>query len=148
MAKKRGFFGSHFQFSRWMGMSELKSNAAGIKQLMRDLTKKEAPEFKETFEEAIQRLNLTNDDVNKRALSFLKISMIYLFFAFCLCLYAIYLYFNNDVMGALMCLPIISVLLSFFFKEHFWYTQMKHRRLGLSFRDWLDSIFKGEIREV
>jgi len=146
MAKKKGFIRSNFQFSRWMGMHEIKSNASNIKTLFNELTKYDQSEFSETFEEAIKRLKLSEQDVANRTIYFLRLSMLYLFFALCLVAYGIYLYFVGDLIGTLMCVPIISVLLSFCFKEHFWYTQMKHRRLGMSFRNWLDCLLKGEVR--
>ena len=146
MAKKKGFIRSNFQFSRWMGMQEIKSNASNIRTLFNELTKYDQSEFSETFEEAIKRLNLSEQDIATRTIYFLRLSMLYLFFALCLVAYSIYLYYVGDLIGTLMCLPIISVLLSFCFKEHFWYTQMKHRRLGMNFRNWLDCLLKGEVR--
>lgn len=141
MAKKKGFFGSTFQFSRWMGMAEIKNNATAIKDLFNSITDKEKPEFTETFEEAVIRLELTESEITQRTLNFLKLTWVYLFFAFCVLVYAAYLYYMGDILGMFMCFPVISVLCSFSFKEHFWYTQMKHRRLGMSAKDWFESLF-------
>lgn len=148
MAKKRGFFGSHFQFSRWMGYSDLKNNARGIKSLFKELSNQESGDFlKETFEEAASRLNLTNDQIVQRTMHFLKLAIFYFIAAFLIFCYGLYLYFSKDYIGAFMCLPVFSVLLSFSFKEHFWYTQMKHRRLGFTAKEWFASLLKGSKSE-
>lgn len=142
MAKKKGFFGSTFQFSRWMGMAEIKNNASAIKGLFNSITDKEKPEFSETFEEAVTRLELSETEITQRTLNFLKLTWIYLFFACCVLAYAVYLYSIGDSLGMFMCFPVISVLCSFAFKEHFWYTQLKHRRLGMSAKDWFECLFR------
>lgn len=146
MAKKKGFIRSTFQFSRWMGLREIKNNASSIKGLFTDLTKLEKPEFNETFADAKTRLNLSDADVSARAIYFLRLAIFYLFLALCIIGYAIYLYSFGDYIGTFMCLPIMSVLLSFCFKEHFWYTQLKYQRLGISFREWLNCLLKGEAK--
>lgn len=144
MAKKKGIIRSTFQFSRWMGLNEIKYNAQNIRGLFRDLSKRERPEFNETFEDAMTRLKLSDSDISGRALYFLKLTIFYIFLTICILGYAIYLYTLGDNIGAFMCIPIISVLLSFSFKEHFWYTQLKYRKLGLSFKDWFDYLLKGD----
>lgn len=144
MARKKRFLGTHLNFSRWMGIGEIKSNARGIKRLFSSLGEFEESGVKETFAEAVLRLKLTEDDIKERTLHFLKVAMVYMFCAICLIIYALYLYFTRDYIGAFMCLPIISVILSFWFKEHFWYTQMKHRKLGMSGIEWFECLVKGE----
>lgn len=143
MAKKRGFFGSHFQFSRWIGLKNIKHNAASIRGLFNDLTKVEQPEVTETFEQAVTRLQLSSEDITNKTMFFLKLALLYLFFAVCIFIYGILLYNTGDLIGAIMCLPIFAVLCSFCFREHFWYTQMKQKRLGITAREWLDHLLKG-----
>lgn len=143
MASKKRFFGSHLQFSRWMGLSEIKSNARNIKSLFSSLGNFDTGAESETFEQAQTRLNLTEEDIVNRTMYFLRLALVYLFCAICMIVYATYLYFTKDYMGSFMCLPILSVILSFAFREHFWYTQMKHRKLGMTGKDWFDSLIKG-----
>jgi intracellular multiplication protein IcmV len=100
------------------------------------------PERRETFEEAVVRYNLSENDIQARQKAFFQVAMLYLAGFVLDILYVIYLYATQRHMPAVMALAFSGVLFSMFFRQHFWYTQMKHRRLGFTFQQWVFSLFK------
>ena len=133
----KGFFKSKFNFGRWMGVADLKHNAKSLKTLVQRMTSIQEPEHEETYHEALERLGLSDADVKKRQQQFFVMACVYGILALCVVAYGCHLLWHDHLLSALMCLPILSVLLSFAFREHFWFTQLKHKRLGFTFREWL-----------
>lgn len=138
----RRSFQRFFDVSSWLGMAEIKKNTSNLKSLATILFTVAKPERRETFEEAVARFQLSEADIAKRQQAFFQIAMLYLAgFILDIC-YVIYLYATQRYMSAIMALAFAGVLFSMFFRQHFWYTQMKHRRLGFTFQQWVRSLFK------
>lgn len=93
----------------------------------------------ETFEEAIKRLNLSEEDLIKRKKEFSKLFSISLIvsvglFSYTMFITIKYSNFYSFILGA----SVTAMSLANTFKYHFWLTQINKRKLGLSFQEWLD----------
>ena len=146
MPKKKGFKSytrSMFHVSRWMATDEIKDNFRSLKSMAKQYCTVEQAEFEETYEQAIKRLGLTESALDQKRREYLLQAYFYFAVAVALLGYAVYLYHLGHYLPMLMCLPIVLVLLSFFFKCHFWYTQIRHKRLGMSAREWFVSFVFG-----
>jgi hypothetical protein len=144
MAKQtmRGTFKRFFDVGSWLGLNEIKRNTGNIKDLFKALFTVQKPEIKETFDQAVSRYNLNSEDLEEKKNMFFKTSMVYLAALFCMLLYTIYLFINELYKPAFMAIAFSCVLFSMFFREHFWYTQIKSKRLGFTFVEWFFSLFK------
>ncbi len=71
-------------------------------------------------------------------------ALLYFAIAVGLFVYTIVLLSSYVFLGSLVSLILVVVALALAYREHFWFTQMKHRRLGLKFQDWLDYTFRGK----
>lgn len=131
-------FKPFLNFSTFLGLKELKGSYQNIADLTKSTFTRKKPEeyVQETFEEAIARLGLTEQDVALKKRNFLTMAICYLAIAGALFLYMLYLLFTGVFLGTFIAFILIIVALSFSYREHFWYTQMEHRRLGLTFQDW------------
>lgn len=127
----------------WMGLKYLKEDNERLKRLAKSVLLPQAPEFQpETFEEAIARLGMQEADIQARMLSFKRLALIYCVVALCILGYGIYLLMMFDtIVGLVTTLVCVWIALALAFKQHFWYTQMKERRLGLTFREWIHLTF-------
>lgn len=105
--------------------------------------KSKTPVQPETFEEAVARLGLHEQDLKQRESMFLKQAGIYLILGFFILLYGVYLAVQSSFNGLILCLVVSFVALANAFRAHFWYYQTKHRKLGCSFQEWLNSTLKG-----
>ena len=140
--KSRKFIKTFLNIPKWTGSAYLLSSARSIKSLAKSLFTVKKPEFEETFEEAIARLNLSEEALQKRQKNYLITAACYFICAVFMFAYMIYLIKLQHIMASISALSLTLVLLAFFFRDHFWYTQIKQKKLGLSFSDWLQHLFK------
>lgn len=129
-------------FPRWMNLRQLWANGRGIVRTLKDL-KVHRPSVKaETFEEAMQRLHLTEEDIIKRRKNCLILSIVYAFLTLIFFIYTVYMVIHLHL-GMIIGLLITALMATFAYREHFWYFQLKTRTLGNTFQDWLAFLFRG-----
>jgi intracellular multiplication protein IcmV len=97
----------------------------------------------ETFDEAIARLNLTEEDLTDRKTMFLKQTVLFFIAGLAVIAYGVSLAFDHAVTGMLMCFAVSCVAFANAFRMHFWYFQTKHRKLGCTVKEWLNSSLRG-----
>lgn len=129
-------------FPRWMGAGQLRTNVEDIRKNIQDL-KIRRPEVRtETFEEAMVRMHLTEEDIKKRMRFCFIFCLIYAFIALILLGYSIYLIIHLKL-GAIISLLITAMMAVFAYRESFWYYQMKTKTLGNTFHNWLSYMLRG-----
>ncbi len=136
--KKKPFF----NVSRAMGLGFLSSFNKTIAHNARLLFKPKKSDRQETFEEAKIRLNLSEEDIQKRARDCAKFALGFAIFAFLTLFYMIYLFWHAHIAAGLLAFVITVMVLTQAFRYHFWYFQMKSRKLGCTFKEWLESSWK------
>lgn len=146
MAKKgivRTFFGSLTNVREFVNFNEFKNDARVLKTAITDVFKPADTRQKidETFEEAMQRLNLTESDIQKQAKFFLYYSIFYATFALAFVIYAIYLFFLIKIIASVTTLVLGIFLATYALKENFMYMQIKKRKLNCKFKDWFSFTF-------
>lgn len=132
--------------SRWMGLAQLKANAVAIKKMIQDLRIHRPPVRQETFEEAMQRMNLTEEILKSRIKTCLWLSILYTVAAIVLLTYSIYMIVHGQL-GMIIGILLTGLMMVFAYREHFWYFQMKTRKLGNTFRDWVSYILRRGERQ-
>ncbi|MEC8460977.1 MAG: hypothetical protein VXY77_02095 [Pseudomonadota bacterium] len=132
----RRYVGRTFNVSEWLSVGLLRSGYRTIKILYRDIGG-QGERVIETFQEAKDRLQLTETQIQNRLVHYKKTSGVYgcLFMASLVYLMVMskkgqWLFMASSVSYSLM-------LFALFFRESFWYMQMKQRKLGLGFSDWI-----------
>ncbi|GEM_PF-525618 len=132
--------------SGWLGVSNIKKNAVLIKELSKDTfnvkkTKQGEPK-QETFTEAVKRLNLTEQDIQKR----IKASGQIIFFCGLLTIpmaaYTLYMFMAGFYLSTFVCVMLTALLLAYCFREHFNRFQMLQRRLSCSIGEWASVTFR------
>lgn len=106
--------------------------------------KKGEPAPVETFEEAVKRMRLSEQDLEDRKKLFLRQTLIYLGVAFLVAGYGVYLAFQQSLMGMSLSLVVAALSFSYAFRSHFWLFQVKQKKLGCTFKEYLNSSVKGE----
>ena len=124
---------------------DLKNFNKSMLDAIKRLFIKEAPERKESFEQAMTRLNLTNDDVIRTARNYRWYAIIFLLLGIILFSYAFYLLFAYfSITGWLLALGATTLCLTYAFRFDFWAYQMRMRKLGVTANEWLQSILGGK----
>ena len=102
-------------------------------------TKNQPKLQQETFAEAVQRLNLSEEDLIKRKKEFNKLFIISLIISISLFSYTMFITIKySNFYSFILGTSVTAMGLANAFKYHFWLTQITKKKLGLSFKEWLD----------
>jgi intracellular multiplication protein IcmV len=137
-------------FPQWMGWKQISSSSRDLKDLAKavfrmklEKTEEEKP-VGETFEQAMARLNINDEKLIQRQKQFLKLAIFYFALGLTLFIYAIHLFITTHFFLASSVTIILSVLMfTYAYRQHFWYFQIKSRKLGRTFKDWVAFALKG-----
>ena len=142
----RGYMARTFNVSDWVSRDFIMQGAYNIRDTYRLLVHRRSQERIETFTEAIVRLRLTEKDIYKQQRYFRMTSSLYLVFLVVALLYCGWLWATGRPAVAVgMALLYSGLMGSFFFRESFWYMQIRTRRLGQSFSDWSRFVLTGGL---
>ncbi len=143
---------NNFNLKAWLGGDSIKRSSQTIRDFYNDLYKtafdrdskdRSQPLQSLSFEEAMKRNRLSEEGLKKRMQRSLMLLRLYSVLALLMLAYLIYLFMHAQTRAALFDVVLILVLASYMFKEHFNYVQMKQRRLGCTFKDWLNALVRG-----
>lgn len=122
---------------RALGISELKTSMQNVQVAAKSVFKPKKREIvKETFEQALVRLQLTEPMLQERKKSLRTTIILYAVLALIFFIYAFYLLFTGVVLGAFISIVLTFTAMGFAYRDHFWYVQITCRRLGMSIKDW------------
>ena len=126
-------------FPAWMGWKYLSANNERLKKLASTLYPSTKEKIQpETFESAMIRLELNEFDLKLRQQHLGRMAKLYTVLAILIFAYAVYLLVHVGTWIGFLTANVLTIaVLAIAFKNHFWYTQIKERRLGLRFWDWL-----------
>lgn len=143
-----GFFGGvkkaagkvfDVRVDRWMSFESLKENTRSTTSLVRDVFTPEQATHHETFEQAMARLKLTENDLNQRVKEFTRLFIFFTGLGLCIIGYALYMAFTYRYMVSIISLCIASYVFAQAFRFHFWLFQIKNRKLGCTMKEWFHS---------
>lgn len=128
---------------KWMSAKQITADAAYISQIAKQVLTPQKAQQEETFEAALQRLNLTEQDLRDRKKEFTRLAGFFFVVFILLVGYVVYLILDStgEVSWRAILLSIVVSLIALvqFFRFHFWLYQIKERRLGCSFKQYLVS---------
>ena len=101
----------------------------------------------ETFEQAVERFNLSEDMIRTRTRQFLWTSIIFFLFGLMSFVYTGYLIYSKEVLTSFIGLGVTGLIFAYSFRYHFWFFQMKNRKLGCTFQEWWDSDVGGATHD-
>ena len=137
---RRGLFGS-FRFRQWIDYDHLVENFKFIQSACRFLKKQPVGEKNlytgESFEACMQRLGVSEVDLQQRMRTAKAFTAFYALVGLCALGYAIYMETRRLWLAGLMVFLLAMLFLGYAFRENFNYFQMKQRRLGCTYQEWL-----------
>lgn len=126
-----------FEIPRWIGMTTLKRNAAIIREQAVDITHLGQTKRQETFEAAIARFGLSEQDIILKQHAFLRLALTFVSVGVIILCYAMYLLWHDIAIGGMIAFVVGLLAFGYAFRYHFWFFQIKHRKLGCTFKEWL-----------
>lgn len=98
----------------------------------------------ESFEDAMKRLNLNEADLLAKQKALYRLSIVMLVAASAILIYSGYQLFYGSFKATLISLVVLMIALVLAFRYHFWYFQIKNRKLGCTFDEWYKKVILGE----
>ncbi|HLB43613.1 MAG TPA: type IVB secretion system protein IcmV [Gammaproteobacteria bacterium] len=121
----------------WFGYDVLKENSKTIVDLMIDLFTLPTVVREETFEEAVQRLQLSEADLKLTARNYYLYALFFVVLGTIVLFYSFYLVVSHRLFLAwLLGFSIAALFYANAFRYHFWFFQIKHCKLGCTFAEW------------
>lgn len=128
----------------WLGYDTLKASSQGLWVILKEVFTIPQPTRRETFAEAMQRLNLTEQDLQQTGQRYFLLAMLFVGLGGAAFLGGFYmLFYHQTFAGLVLAMATSAVFFSQAFRYHFWYFQIKHRKLGCTFLEWR----QGKINE-
>jgi len=127
---------------RWMDVKELKRSASYFWREGKRLFEatKEKNKNSETFDEAVNRLNLTQEALELQKKRYQYFFIFFIAMAAALFIYTAVIIKMGNWRGACISSALAIYALSHAFRFHFWCFQIRQRKLGCNGREWLAHI--------
>ena len=129
-------------FSSWIGMDSIRSLANQIRHMSSEIMTVRKSDRVESFDGAMSRLQMTEEDIQSKIHDFSIRANIYLTILVLGLCYLCYLIYHLYFTASVMMFSFSTLMFSFFFRESFWKLQLKERKLGLSFSYWFYRMLK------
>ena len=124
---------------KWIGYRQLVKTNRSLFSFAKKFFLPEQATTQESFQAALERLKLTEVDIAQRMKEFTRLLWIWILLFFVSIAYSLRLLLEHSLRGFFPCLGIAVIILTQMFRYHFWIFQIKQRRLGCGFRDWLSA---------
>lgn len=98
----------------------------------------------ESFESAKSKMNLSDSDLLLKQKALFRLSIVMLIAAVLILGYSGYQLFYGSYKAFIVSLVVTLIALVLAFRYHFWYFQIKHRKLGCTFDEWYRQGLLGE----
>ncbi|KTD52759.1 type IVB secretion system protein IcmV [Legionella quateirensis] len=98
----------------------------------------------ESFDSAVDKLKLSDADLVIKQNALLRLSIVMLAAAFMIFIYMGYQLFYGSFKATIVSLVVMLIALVLAFRYHFWYFQIKHRKLGCTIKEWYRQGILGE----
>jgi intracellular multiplication protein IcmV len=138
------FFGRIVKPREWGDTSRLMTFTQYIGQLFKTLFIPQKQAGGETFEAATSRLQLTEEALLARQNALYRWSLAMCGCAFLIFIYAIYHLIFGTLHAFILSLVIMCIALTMAFRYHFWFFQLKQRKLGCTLKEWFKQGLLGE----
>ncbi len=102
---------------------------------------KNNPALTESFESAQKELKLSDEDLLIREKALYRLSILMSLMALGIFIYSGYHFFSGHFRAGLLSLIVMMIAVALGFRYHFWYYQIKNRKLGCSINEWLKKGF-------
>jgi len=136
---------SLFNVRAWVSYDHLKAGTRSLFQLGRGLLVPKKSTTQESFEQAKARLDLDDEKLDAKANHLFRIAILFVVFAIALLGYALYHAMKGHWLATLISFSLTFLMLSLAFRYHFWFFQIKHKKLGCSFSEWMNAKVDGRI---
>lgn len=132
---------------KWVSWGYLTETADRFKTILSDIAIPKKATYSETFKDAMQRLDLSEEDLQARKKEFTRLFYFFIGLAITVIIYALYSALKGHLLPSLISFCLSLYCLTQAFRFHFWLFQIKNRKLGCTFKEWLNSTVDHNIKQ-
>jgi intracellular multiplication protein IcmV len=121
---------------KWTGVDSSVTFGSSVVEMAKGLFSVRKGQSTQSFDAKTQSMGLDEVTLQQRARDFLRMATFGLIATVAIWSYMIYLLLGQAWHGAIVSLGVSFVVLALSFRYHFWYFQIKQRRLGCTLSDW------------
>lgn len=137
-------FSSVFNFRSWLDYERIRAFTQYLVNVLKKMFVPQKYVATESFEQAMLRQNISEKDLVARKTALYRLSILMCFFAFLIFIYTGYQLFYGSYRAVLVSIVVMLIALVLAFRYHFWYFQIKERKLGVTLREWYKKGLKGD----
>lgn len=131
-----------FNPSKWLDYASVAGYTQMLFSALKSMFSKPVPTREESFEQAMQRLNLSEQDVATGIKKYRLFAIVFLGFGLIALFYGFFLLFRYGTFaGWTLSMAMFALFFSRAYQYDFWSYQMRKRKLGLTVQDYLDDTF-------
>lgn len=134
--QSKGFFKRTYNFRAWIDVDRNSQAVGGIKELLKKLFIPRSSQVNESIDNAMARFGLSEEELNLKKRSLLRLAWLALIAAILIGVYAVYHLIHAQYLAFIESSVLMLVSLGFAFKYHFWFFQIKRHKLGCSVKEW------------
>src|SRR3990167_11146420 len=139
----RKAFTAAFDLRKWSDLERMKGFTLYLENGIKNLFIPRRQAAKQSFDEALQQYNVNEKDLLKKQNGLLRLSLLMCLVALGFLLYSIYLALFGSWHATVLSAVIMMLALTLAFRYHFWFFQIKQRKLGCTFQEWFQRGFLG-----
>lgn len=124
---------------KWVGVDAIKENTNTLVKWIRSIFRIQEASREETFEAAMERLNLSNEMIEQRRRQYSILVYVFLALSSIIFAYGIYLAYEHSWSAASLSMALVIYSLSQAFRYDFWVYQFTKKKLGCSIKEWWSS---------
>src|SRR6056297_268247 len=132
-----GMFRRAFDFRYWADVDRIKEFSlyiwGGFKRLF--IPQENRGGNQASFEDAVKKMNLSEDDLLNREKALKRLSVFMSVMACLVFSYSFYHLFYGKWEAVILCYSVTLIASALAFRYHFWYYQIKERKLGCRFSE-------------
>lgn len=134
--------GLGFRLDKWMSIEYIQETFDRTRMILSGIMTPKKSNKEETFEEALDRLGLSEEDLEQRRREFVRLTISFGVIGVIVLGYGFYMLIQGHPWITLITAFLSIYAFSQAFHFHFWLFQIKNRKLGCSVMEW----FNSEIR--
>lgn len=128
-----------FNFRYWIDYDRIRAFFYYMLQFFKKLfvpNRNAPPSSNESFQKAVEKMNLTEEGLLARQKSLFRLSIFMLILAVLLFSYTLYHLVSGTWPAVFLSASVSCIALALAFRYHFFYFQIKNRKLGCSLSEW------------
>jgi intracellular multiplication protein IcmV len=128
---------TYFDPMAWIDYNSLKNLNKSLYTLLSDLFRVPKATRVETFEQAVQRFHLNEDEIKNIEIEYRTYAFCLLIFGIGVLAFAFYLFLHHgSIHGGMIAIAVAGFCFAQALKYDFWAFQIQQRKLGCTLKDW------------